>query len=165
MLPDFAVQISTPTSLEIRVYSERMSDLLKRYERTLNQFGYDYISSSINNRNFKITKLGEYGSDVVLMKFNDSYLSVQDILNSMDNFSFRPADLVELLEFGNINRAIQRHFRITALGSSWARKGSNHVKFPELCSSMSGSRHVDLSEFNSRKLKYTLFAVVKKETL
>lgn len=161
-LPKIAVYISEPTTITFRVYSTKISHHLERYQRTFLRFGYDSISPSINNRNFKISKRGEFTRDVVLIKFGGSYSSTQGINDEMTKLGFRPADLLELLEFGNVNRALQKEFPIFALGSSWARKGSSRIRFPNLGASISGDRRVNLSELSHEEIAYAWFASIQK---
>ena len=88
---------------------------------------YDYVNSDITARHFPTTRTGTHEEKVELMHL-DRDISTEDALREMDAHGYRPADLHELLAFGEKYPEIQREFPVVALGSVWrSRAGSRYV--------------------------------------
>ena len=104
-----------------------------------------------------------YGADIALVHFNRIISSHEEVLEEISKLGFRPATILELLEYGEARPTIQRVAMVYALGSPWARKGSPHIKFPNLSLSLSQDRRVDLSTFYPEQLEYIWFAVAKRK--
>ena len=88
---------------------------------------YDYTNPHITSINFKTEKTERKGkADLVieLVRFN-RMISTDDALRELDGRGYRPAELRELLAFGEKYPDVQRKFPIVALGSVWRLRFGN----------------------------------------
>ncbi len=87
---------------------------------------YDWANNDITSKNFPTTQTGK--AEVVLepIHFN-CYISTKDAPLKLDRMGYRPAELHELLAFGEKYQNVQREFPIVALGSVWHQRGGRRV--------------------------------------
>ena len=157
------IQITTPTFITVpgSIPLRKLVEVGHRGGR--GHYLYGYISENINDRNFKVSGRDTYSVGVSLIHFHRPFDCAEEVLKEIDQLGFRAVDLVELMEFGEAQPAAQHDRRIFGLGSSWARKGSRHIRFPNLSTDMQRSRRVDLSGYNNPEdFEHTWFAVVRK---
>ena len=99
---------------------------------------YDWANSDITSRNFPTKRTGKADLTIKFMQFNRA-ISTEDALRELDRMGYRPAELHEILAFGEKYPDVQREFPIVALGSVWqGRDGGRGVP----CLSRSGSGRV-----------------------
>jgi hypothetical protein len=79
---------------------------------------YDWVNSGITSRNFPTKRKGTAEVAVELVHFN-RYISTDEALRELDRMGYRPAELHELLAFGEKYPEVQREFPVVALGSVW----------------------------------------------
>lgn len=79
---------------------------------------YDWVNSDVNSRNFPTKRKGTTEVGVELIPFN-RYILTDEALSELDRMGFRPAEIHELLAFGEEYPEVQREFPIAALGSVW----------------------------------------------
>ena len=89
---------------------------------------YDWATSDdINSRNFPTKRKGTAEVEVELVHFNRG-ISTDEALGELDRMGYRPAEVHELLAFGEKYPKVQREFPIVALGSVWQdRNGDRSV--------------------------------------
>ena len=89
---------------------------------------YDWANSDdINSRNFPTKRKGTAEVEVELVHFNRG-ISTDEALGELDRMGYRPAEVHELLAFGEKYPKVQREFPIVALGSVWQdRNGDRSV--------------------------------------
>lgn len=87
---------------------------------------YDWTHSEITETNFPST--GKVAGEVEskLFHFNRD-MSSEAVVAEMKRAGFVPADLDELLHFGEKNPDVQRKFPVVGLGSSCVLRGDRHV--------------------------------------
>ena len=83
---------------------------------------YDWNNSDISSRNFQTKRKGTAEVAVELIHFN-RYISTKDAQKELDQRVYRPAELHELLAFGEKYPNVQREFPIVALGFVWQVRG------------------------------------------
>jgi len=100
---------------------------------------YDWANSDITSRNFPTKRKGTAEIEVDLIHFN-RYISTDEALRELDRMDYRPAELHELLAFGEKYPEVQYMFPIVALGSVWHnwRGWNNDCFVPSLSWSNSG---------------------------
>lgn len=81
---------------------------------------YDWSCSDITTRNFPTPAnlKGTVEVTVELIPFNRT-ISSDNVLRELDRRGYRPAELQELLAFGEKYPDVQRQFPVVALGSVW----------------------------------------------
>lgn len=79
---------------------------------------YDWVNSNITAKNFSTQRTEKADVKVELVHFNRVLLT-KDVLEELDRMGYRPAELHELLAFGEKYPDIQKKFPIVALGSVW----------------------------------------------
>jgi len=90
---------------------------------------YDWANADITSRNFPTKRKGTVEVAVELVHFN-RYVSTDEALRELDKMGYRPAELHELLAFGEKYPEVQREFQIVALGSVWRyRDGDRYVPY------------------------------------
>ena len=120
---------------------------------------YDWANIEITGNNFPTTRRGKIEVVVELIHFNH-VISTKDALNELDKMGYRPAELHELLAFGEKHPDVQCEFPIMALGSVWQdRNGFRCV--PYLVEDGSG-RGLDLDWLGNDWFVIYRFAVVRK---
>lgn len=88
---------------------------------------YDWANSGITSSNFPRKRKGIAEVAVELMHF-DRVVSTNEALRELNRMGYRPAELHELLAFGEKYPDVQREFPIVALGSAWqVRDGGRGV--------------------------------------
>ena len=75
-----------------------------------------FISPLINDKNFVVGLLGP--RLVWLMNFNDRFIVIDQILQKLDDWGFRPARMAELLALGAQQPQLQTQSWIVSLGDS-----------------------------------------------
>lgn len=93
-------------------------DYGKSVEEMVGLGRYDWSNSDIASKNFPTKCTGKTGITVELIHFNQ-VISSDEAIKKLDKMGFRPAELHELLAFGEKYPEIQREFSIIALGSVW----------------------------------------------
>lgn len=120
---------------------------------------YDWTDSDITSHNFPTKQKGTAEIEVEFVHFN-RYISTDEALRELDRMGYRPAELHELLAFGEKYPEVQREFPIVALGSVWKnRRGVRFVS--SLCGSGS-TRSLELDWFENDWLVIYRFAAVRK---
>jgi len=98
----------------------QMYPIIVNYERSVEdgvEAGhYDWVNSNITSEYFPTERKGTAKVEVKLIHFNRS-ISTDEALRELDRMGYRPAELHELLVFGEKYQKIQREFPILALGS------------------------------------------------
>ena len=79
---------------------------------------YDWKDDNITTKNFPTTRKGEANLVLELVHFNKA-LTSEEVLKELDKRGLRPAELHELLAFGEKYPDIQRQLPVIALGSVW----------------------------------------------
>ena len=85
---------------------------------------YDWANGDINSRNFPTTRSGKEEVVAELVHFNRA-IPTEDALRELNRQGYRPAELRELLAFGEKYPDVQREFPIVALGSVWQDRGGD----------------------------------------
>jgi hypothetical protein len=91
---------------------------------------YDWVNRDITHKNFPRKKKGTAKVAVELVHF-DRYISVSEALCELKENGYRPADLWELLAFGEKYPEVQINFTVAALGSIY-RHPNGHYFSPLL---------------------------------
>ncbi len=95
------------------------------YSKTIVQMvedgGYDWVNSDINDENFPIVGTGTTESEITLFHFGGR-ISPENAIAKMKKEGYRPANATELLALGQAQPDLQRKFRIVALGQIWQRQ-------------------------------------------
>jgi len=120
---------------------------------------YNWVSSDITSRNFPTKRKGTAEVAVELIHFN-RYVSTNEALRELDGMGYRPAELHELLAFGEKYPEVQRQFPVIALGSVWQGRGGDRL-VPCLIGHGSG-RFLGLDWLEGGWSEVYRFAVVKK---
>jgi len=90
---------------------------------------YDWANSDITSKNCPTERKGAAEVTVELIHFN-RYISTNEALRELDRMGYRPAELHELLAFGEKYSEVQRKFPVVALGSVWqSRGGDRHITY------------------------------------
>jgi len=120
---------------------------------------YDWSNSDITSRNFPTKRKGTAEVAVELVHFNRC-ISTEGALKNLDSMDMRPAEIHELLAFGEKYPDVQRKFPIVAPGSVWQyRHGDRKVP----CLSRDGSgRDLDLRWIGDAWDELCRFAAVRK---
>jgi hypothetical protein len=79
---------------------------------------YDWVNNDITSEHFPMKRTGIEELSLHLVHF-DRNISTEDALKKLDLMGLRPAELQELLSFGENYPDVQREFPIIALGSVW----------------------------------------------
>src|SRR3989344_3188999 len=87
---------------------------------------YDWTNSDITSRNFPTERNGTAEVAVELIHFN-RHVSTDEALRELDRMGYRPAELHELLAFGEKHPEVQREFPVVALGSVWRGRDGRRV--------------------------------------
>lgn len=121
---------------------------------------YDWANSDITSKNFLTNKLkGTVEVAVELIHLN-RVVSTSEALRELDKAGYRPAELHELLAFGEKYPELQRKFPVVALGSVWQdRLGSHDVPYLDRYGSR---RHLHLIWIESVWGEVYRFAAVRK---
>ena len=120
---------------------------------------YDWANSDITSRNFPTKRTDKADLTIKFMQFNRA-ISTEDALRELDRMGYRPAELHEILAFGEKYPDVQREFPIVALGSVWRyRHGDRGV--PYLDGGGSG-RGLSLRWFEDDWRDIVRFAAVRK---
>lgn len=85
---------------------------------------YDCKNDRITSKNFPSKRKGKVDAEIILVKFAKDMES-EAILLELDKQGLRPAELPELLAFGEKYPEVQREFPIVALGSVWQDAGDD----------------------------------------
>jgi len=120
---------------------------------------YNWTNGDITGKNFPTTRTGKVEVVVELIRFNCA-ISTKDAQRELDQRGYRPAELHELLAFGEKYPELQRQFPIVALGSVWrGRRGYRYVP----CLDGDGSeRSLDLDWIGGDWYEVYRFAAVRK---
>jgi len=104
-------------------------DYERSVEKGVKAGRYDWANSDITARNFPTERNGTAEVAVELVHFN-RHVSTDEAFRELDRMGFRPAELHELLAFGEKHPEVQREFPVVALGSVWQfRYGSRFVPY------------------------------------
>ena len=77
---------------------------------------YDWSNDNITTNNFPSKRTGTADTEIILVKFERDMES-GDVVKQLDKQGLRPAELPELLAFGEKYPDVQRDFPVVALGS------------------------------------------------
>ncbi len=95
---------------------------------------FGHVDSDITSHNFPTKRRGTTEIEVELVHFNRP-ISTNEALRELGRMGYRPAELRELLAFGERYPEVQRElFVIIALGSVWQSHGHGYV-FLGMCGS------------------------------
>jgi hypothetical protein len=83
---------------------------------------YDWVNSDITSLNFPTKRKGRAEVVMELVHFN-RYISNDGALRELDRMGYRPAELHELLAFGEKYFEVQLEFPVVALGFVWRGRG------------------------------------------
>jgi len=90
---------------------------------------YNWTNGDITGKNFPTTRTGKVEVVVELIRFNCA-ISTKDAQRELDQRGYRPAELHELLAFGEKYPEVQHEFPVVALGSVWqSRSGDRLVPY------------------------------------
>jgi len=103
-----------------------------KVEEAVKLGNYDWVLSDITQENFPTQKKGKTELVVELIRF-DHCISTDQALKELDRMGYRPAELMELLAFGEKYPEVQREFSIAALGSVWQNPDGDR-RVPFFCS-------------------------------
>jgi len=125
---------------------------------------YYWSNPDITSRNFPTKRNGKAEVAVELIHFN-RIVSTDEALCELDRIGYRPAELHELLAFGEKYPEVQREFPVVALGSVWRIRHSVRRSFP--CLRMRGYMHGSRRSLSLRRsgfywLEIFRFAAVRK---
>lgn len=81
---------------------------------------YDWSNHDITSEHFPAKWTGQTDLAIELVHFN-RYIGTNDALKELNRMGYRPAELHELLAFGEKYPDVQREFPVVALGSVWQR--------------------------------------------
>jgi hypothetical protein len=87
-------------------------------EELLKAGGYDWADENITAKNFPSKRNGMADLEIVVIEFKNGFKS-DDVVEWLDKHSFRPAELPELLAFGEEHLDMQCNCSVVALGSWW----------------------------------------------
>lgn len=87
---------------------------------------YDWANDNITSRNFQTKRMGTVDLMVELIHF-DKVISTSEALRELNKMGMRPAELHELLAFGEKHPDIQREFPVIALGAVWQGSGGGRI--------------------------------------
>ena len=130
-----------------------------KVEEAVNRGHYDYANPSITSQNFSTKQKGKVELVVELIHF-DSLISSAEALKELDRMGYRPADLHELLAFGENYPDVQRELSVVALGSVWMHS-YGHRDVPVLLDH-AGHRRVNLYWFGLNWAQSWRFAACRK---
>ena len=129
VLRETLVPSSTPitaTTYHLTVNYERSVEDMVRAGR------YNHINSDITSKHFPTKRKGVAEVEVELIHFNWGVcVWTDETLRELDRMGYRPAELHELLAFGEKYPEIQLKFPVAAIGSVW-RGGSGGYYAPHL---------------------------------
>ena len=122
---------------------------------------YDWVNClfDIASRNFSTERKGTAEIVVELIHFNRN-ISIDKAFSQLDRMGFRPAEIHELLAFGEKYPKVQRKFPVVALGSVWQYQFGNR-RVPYLHGSGS-ERGLYLYWIEYGRLEVDRFAAVRK---
>ena len=104
-------------------------DYERSVEKGVKAGRYDWANSNITSRNFPAERNGTAEVEMKLIHFN-RHISTTKALRELDRMEYRPAELHELLAFGEKYPEVQRGFPVVALGSVWQnRNGHRFVSY------------------------------------
>ena len=107
------------------------SKLVVNYDRSIEDSvkagKYDDTNSSITDKNFPSSEIGEKEVEFGMFHFNKVMDSSEDVIAEMKKVGFRPATMKELFAYGEKNPEEQRKCPIIALGSVAGLSGGRHV--------------------------------------
>lgn len=130
-----------------------------KVEQAIKLGKYDWMNDNITQKNFPTERKGKAEVVVELIHFN-RYFSSEEALKELDRMGYRPAELMELLAFGEKYSEVQREFPIVALASVWQNPGG-HRSVPCLDGHGSG-RGLDLNWLEDDWDGHWRFAAVRK---
>ena len=137
--------------------------LTVNYNRSIEQSvkagKYDWANDSINAKHFPSQTKGMAEVEIILVKFEKDMES-DDVVKQLDEQGLRPAELEELLAFGEKYSDVQRNFPVVALGSVWQNPYGNRY-VPDLFGG-TGERWLGLDWWSLRWNSYCRFAAVRK---
>jgi len=85
---------------------------------------YDWVNPNITSHNFPTKRRGRAEVVLELICF-DREISSYEVLFEIDKRGYRPANLQELLAFGEKYPEVQREFPVVALDSVWQDRGGD----------------------------------------
>ncbi len=91
-------------------------DYGKSVEEMVRLGKYSWSDGGITSKKFPTKRTGKEEIQIVLVHF-DQFISTEEAIKELDEMGFRPAELRELLAFGEKYPNIQRKFPVVALGS------------------------------------------------
>ncbi len=142
-----------------RLYS---STLLVDYGRSVEDAvsggDYDWVKDEINSRNFPVKRSGMRNVTIEIVTF-DMALSTGGVLDGLSGEGYHPAELLELLAFGEAHPHIQLEAPLIALGSVWQGWG---VIFSPYLGGEHGRRQLLIHSITNDWASDTRFVVVQK---
>lgn len=122
---------------------------------------YKWKNDDITTNNFPTIRKGETDIILELVYFNE-VLTSDEALKELDKLGYRPAEIQEILTFGEKYPDIQRYLPVIALGSVWRDLSGNRF-IPYLHRDDDNERFLDLYHFNNdRWHELQPFAAVRK---
>jgi len=120
---------------------------------------YNWSNPNITSKNFPTKRKGTAVVEVELVHFN-RYIWTAEILHKLDKMGCRPAELHELLAFGEKHPEAQQEFPVIALGSVW-RDRNGHRNVPYLYE-FGSKRLLGLDWIEEAWIRICRFAAVRK---
>jgi hypothetical protein len=121
---------------------------------------YDWANPDITSKNFPTKRTGTAEIVVELIHFN-RVVSTDEALRKLGRMGYRPADLHELLAFGEKYPEVQREFPVVALASVWHYRLS--FRYVPYLSRYSSKRNLYLNWIKNNWNELCRFAAVRKE--
>lgn len=136
------------------------------YDRPLEELisdgKFQFINSNILSRNFPVRGKGKKPREMTLVAVDRARHS-EAVIKEMEKNGYRPADIAELLAFGNVQPNLQEKSPIVSLGSAFeSAKGTLSVPYLGRAGSKGRWRTLLLTSFNSTWPKTSLFAAVRR---
>ncbi len=103
-------------------------DYGKSVEEMVELGRYDWSNDAITSNNFPTERSGREKIQIELVHFS-WYGGTDEVLKELNGMGLRPAELRELLAFGEKYPEVQREFPIIALGSVWRSPGGRRVPY------------------------------------
>ena len=119
---------------------------------------YSWVSESITTKHFPSERKGTADVEFILVKF-DRHMQSGDVVSELDGQGLRPAELSELLAFGEKYPDVRNDFPVVALGSIW--RSSEGWCVPCLFGS-SVERRLDLNRWDYGWCSSDRFAAVRR---
>ena len=114
----------------------------KTIKNLLKEGKYDWVNSSITDRNFPTNKTGTEEDEIHLAHFHRRFDNEDLVIEELDKLGYKPVNSAQLLALGAKYPDLQRQFPIVALGQCWV--DSRVRRFVVYLDGRSDDRHANL---------------------